>query len=494
MNSFYHSTRSNADAVTSKQAIREGIAPDGGLYVRDDLSSKALTAEDYLNKPFKEISRSVLSRLLDDFTQEELNAATDAAYGDNFDASDCVCTSPLGTDWMLELFHGPTCAFKDIALQILPWLMSYARAGANDKIMVLTATSGDTGKAALDGFANVEGTGVAVFYPAGKVSDIQRLQMVCQPGDNVAVCGVYGNFDDTQSQVKAIFADHELGDRLATKNIHLSSANSINVGRLVPQISYYFAAYNTLVQNGTISAGEPLEYVVPTGNFGDVLAGYYAKLMGLPVSQLVVASNTNKVLTDFITTGIYNRKRPFHTTISPSMDILISSNLERLLYYLSGGDCEYVASLMNSLNEAGSYQLTSELLEKLQELFACGYADDEMTRASIKKTFDETGIVIDPHTAVAKHVADEREVSGAARVILSTASPYKFSASVLGALGTDTSGMNGFACMDALEFVSKTSAPVQLSSLRDAAHLHEDECEREKMTAVVEAACARIFL
>ncbi|MBQ3282287.1 MAG: threonine synthase, partial [Atopobiaceae bacterium] len=327
MSIFYHSTRSSDELVTSKQAILRGLAPDGGLYVSDALAegSLPLDLEAIVGEGFHDISRRVLGTHLPDYTPEEIASCVAGAYADNFDTPDITPLVPMGDDWLLELWHGPTCAFKDIALQMLPRLMSCARPKDGDGIMIVTATSGDTGKAALDGFADVPGCGVTVFFPHGKVSDVQRLQMVTQRGSNVAVCAVHGNFDDCQNQVKSIFADPELAARLAEHGVVLSSANSINVGRLVPQVSYYVYAYAELVRRGVVSLGEPVDFCVPTGNFGDVLAGYYAKCMGLPVRRLIVASNSNKVLTDFISTGTNDRLREFLKTISPSMDILVSS-------------------------------------------------------------------------------------------------------------------------------------------------------------------------
>ena len=460
METFYHSTRSRGELVTSKQAILAGLAPDGGLYVSDALGAEKLDLAQVCASSFTQTAERVLGTLLPDYTAEELAGCVSAAYGAQWDTPAVCPVTPLGTDWLLELFHGPTCAFKDVAL----------------------------------GFSGVPHTGVCVFYPWGKVSDIQRLQMVTQIGGNVAVCAIRGNFDDAQSEVKRIFSDRSLAERLSARNVVLSSANSINVGRLAPQVTYYFDSYAQLVRAGAIAQGDEITYVVPTGNFGDVLAGYYAKRMGLPVRRLVVASNANDVLTDFLTTGTYDKRRPFVKTISPSMDILVSSNLERLLYFASNGDVELVSSLMADLAEKGAYTVPPALLASIQETFGCGRADDEMARETIRTTWEKNHKLIDPHTAVAKHVMDALPQDGAAQVCLSTASPYKFPADVLGALGVDASGMNGFASMDSLEHITGTTAPVQLSSLRDAESLHDDVCDRDKMGAFVESACARIFL
>lgn len=495
MKTFYHSTRSADDSVTSKQAILTGIAPDGGLFVSDQLGDETLDLASVVKKTYHGIARDVLGTLLPDYTADEISSCVDGAYADNFDTQAVTPLSAVGTDWLLELWHGPTCAFKDVALQMLPRLMSAARGGANASggVMIVTATSGDTGKAALDGFADVPGTGVTVFYPDGKVSDVQRLQMVTQRGSNVAVAGIRGTFDDAQTQVKRIFADRELAERLAERDIVLSSANSINVGRLVPQVTYYFDAYAQLVKSGTIACGDAVDYCVPTGNFGDVLAGYYAKCLGLPVGQLIVASNTNKVLTDFIETGTYDRRRDFVKTISPSMDILVSSNLERLLYYLTDGDCERVSAWMSDLSSTGVYTLPSDIMERMRATFSCGFATDDDTRDAIRTTWEREHVLIDPHTAVGKCVLDRTERTGHQRVCLSTANPYKFSADVLAALGHDVSGLDGFACMDRLEELTGIGAPTQLSSLRHAPELHTSVCDQAEMAGFVEAACARVF-
>lgn len=496
METLYHSTRSNTEGLKSKRAILMGIAPDGGLFVSDQIGNSTLDLATVCANNYHANARLVLQTLLPDYAPEEIATCVDGAYGSQWDTNAITPLTPLGGDWLLELYHGPTCAFKDVALQMLPRLMSAASktSGNGRNVMILTATSGDTGKAALDGFADVEGTGVTVFYPDGKVSDVQRLQMVTQRGSNVAVCGIRGNFDDAQTGVKRIFSDPQIAERLLANNTVLSSANSINVGRLVPQVTYYFDAYAQLVRAGAVRLGDAIDFCVPTGNFGDVLAGFYAQQIGLPVGKLIVASNANNVLTDFITTGTYDRRRPFHKTISPSMDILVSSNLERLLYYLSGGDCELVASYMADLSQKGSYTVSDKILDALRTTFDCGFADDVATSATIRSTWNDLGVLIDTHTAVAKAVLDARANEGRPRVCLSTASPYKFSSDVLAALGADTTGLDGFACMDELERITHTKAPEQLSSLRSARELHTDVCDQDKMAAFVESACARVFL
>ena len=399
----------------------------------------------------------------------------------------------MGDDYILELFWGPTSAFKDVALQMLPQLMSRAASQTSERIMILAATSGDTGKAALAGFADTPNLGITVFYPHGGTSEIQRLQMVTQAGDNVAVGAVRGNFDDTQSAVKRIFGDKELRARLAKQNVVLSSANSINIGRLAPQVVYYFDAYAQLVRQGAIACGDRVDFCVPTGNFGDVLAGYFAQRMGLPVRKLIVASNANNVLTDFLATGVYDRNRPFYKTISPSMDILISSNLERLLYYMSDGNASYVASLMNDLAETGRYKVSAEMLERIREVFDCGFATDDEAREVMKSCFDEHGYVLDPHTAVAWHVSrNTPKEDGVARIVLSTASPYKFCRDVCAALGVTSEGSD-FDCMRALEAASKTHAPAALSALEAASVRFDDVMSADDMSAYVEKKCGELL-
>ena len=508
----YHSTRSSDHTVLAKQAILQGIAPDGGLYIQDSIGEKPLDLAKVCSQGFKATAFDVLSTLLDDYSAEELTRCVEGAYGSQWDTQAITPVSAIGEDWLLELFHGPTSAFKDVALQMLPRLMSVARedadvAGAVDaegtasvaatdgkSIMIVTATSGDTGKAALEGFKDVPGMGITVFYPEGKVSDIQRLQMVTQQGSNVAVCAVKGNFDDAQNAAKAIFANKELAHELAGKGTVLSSANSINIGRLAPQVTYYFDAYAQLIAKGAIAQGQKVTFCVPTGNFGDVLAGYFAKEMGLPVDRLIVASNSNKVLTDFLETGIYDRRRAFEKTISPSMDILVSSNLERLLYLASGKDTELVSYLMNQLVTEGIYMVPAQVMDTIRETFDAGFATDDKTRETIRSTWENCRVLIDPHTAVAKHVLDRvSRQAGNVRVCLSTASPYKFSSDVLAALGHSTAGLDDFACMHTLAEITGTNPPIQLSSLNDNVIIHTDVREKEQLASYVSEACGRIF-
>ena len=503
----YHSTRSAQPAVTAKEAIRTGLAPDGGLFVSDWLENLEVDLGNLAQMSYAEIARAVLGALLPDFTPEEVASCVERAYTGTFASDEVTPLVPVGPHWVLELFHGPTCAFKDVALQMLPQLMACSAAaaageGKADNIMIVTATSGDTGKAALAGFADKPGTGITVFYPEGKVSAVQQLQMTTQAGGNVAVCAVRGNFDDAQTAVKRTFGDRALAERLAAGGTVLSSANSINVGRLVPQVVYYFAAYAQLLRAGAVKLGEPVEFCVPTGNFGDVLAGYYAKRMGLPVARLIVASNANNVLSDFLTTGVYDRNRPFFTTISPSMDILISSNLERMLYYAGNKDCALIARLMDDLAKTGRYEVPAALKAQLDAVFSCAWASDEEQRAAIRTCWEENGYLLDPHTACAWDALGKVDaLPGVPRVALATANPYKFPEAVCGALGVEVPSETradgspreaGFAAMDALEKATGTTAPAQLSSLETASVRFDDVVDPEGIGAYVEAAAAKL--
>ncbi len=498
---FYHSTRSKVPACTSKEAIRTGIAPDGGLFVSDALGDVKIDINTLATKSYTQLACEVMGALLPDYSADEIAACVDEAYTNTF--ADAEVTPLVALDaapnadgrptYVMELFGGPTSAFKDVALQMLPRLMARTAGEAGEHIMIVTATSGDTGKAALAGFADAAGCGITVFYPEGKVSRVQNLQMSTQEGANVAVCGVRGNFDDAQSAVKRIFADTELAARLREQGTVLSSANSINVGRLVPQVVYYFAAYAQLLRASAIKAGDAVEFCVPTGNFGDILAGYYARRMGLPVAKLIVASDKNNVLFDFLTSGTYDRKRPFYTTTSPSMDILISSNLERMLYYLADGNCELVADLMAKLAGEGDYTVPADMLARIQEIFGCGWADENQVAAAIKRCWDENNYVIDPHTACGYHVLEQLPASesAAARVLLSTASPYKFPKAVAGALGLECPE-DDFACMKVLEEQTGTVAPAQLAELEEKPVRFTDVVDVPDMGAYVESAAARM--
>ena len=463
----FFSTRDRSRIVTSSEAIAQGLSDEGGLFVPESFPQvdvKAICEMDY-----PAMAAAIIKEYLTDYSADFLKEATAKTYGAAFGGKAGYLAPVSEGVSALELWHGPTCAFKDYALQLMPKLLVEAKKNLNrtEKTLILVATSGDTGKAALDGYHDVPGIEIAVFYPTGGTSEIQRLQMATQEGANVAVYAVRGNFDDAQTGVKRVFGDKAIAAQLAERNIRLSSANSINWGRLVPQIVYYFAAYAQLLKAGKIAFGDRVDFCVPTGNFGDILAGYYAKQMGLPVGKLVCASNENNVLTDFLTTGTYTAKREFFKTTSPSMDILVSSNLERLLYHVTGSDAE-VASLMKSLSETGSYTVRPETLAKIQESFSCGWSSEEQVAEEIKARYEQDNYLCDTHTAVAFHVAAQKKRDGVPMVVLSTASPFKFPRSVLEALG-HTAPENDFEAMQQLEQATGHTAPVSLSSLRQKA-------------------------
>ena len=460
----FFSTRDQSRRVSASQAIAQGLSEEGGLFVPESFPQvdvKALCGLDY-----PAMAAAVLREYLTDYDPAFLAGAAAATYGDAFGGKAGYLAPVEGDTWALELWHGPTCAFKDYALQLMPKLLVEAKRnlGRTEKTLILVATSGDTGKAALDGYHDIPGVEIAVFYPTGGTSEIQRLQMATQEGANVAVYAVRGNFDDAQTGVKRVFADKEIAARLAQRNICLSSANSINWGRLAPQIVYYFAAYAQLLKAGKIAFGDEVDFCVPTGNFGDILAGYYAKQMGLPVGRLVCASNQNNVLTDFLRTGVYTAKRAFYKTSSPSMDILVSSNLERLLWHVTGSDAE-VAGLMDRLNREGSYTVRPETLAAIQGTFACGWSSEEEVAAEIRTRWERDGYLCDTHTAVAFHVAGQQKRAGVPMVVLSTASPFKFPRSVLAALG-HAAPENDFEAMQALEQATGRTAPASLAGLR----------------------------
>ncbi len=478
---LYHSTRSDSVKIDSAQAVLQGLAPDGGLYMPDALPEfhwqQCLQGDTY------QMASCILSAMLPDIP--DMAQLVKNAYTGKFTAPDLTPTAAVGDVTVLELFHGPTSAFKDVALCMLPQLLTRAKTakGISQEIRILTATSGDTGKAALAGFQDVEGISICVFYPDGGVSKVQRAQMVTQEGKNVKVCAVKGNFDDAQTGVKKIFAACSDGKRLAGTGMQLSSANSINIGRLVPQITYYFKAYRDLLDRGSIRLGDKVNFCVPTGNFGDILAGYLAKLLGLPVGMLICASNANNVLTDFIRTGVYNRLRPLHKTISPSMDILVSSNLERLLYVMSGGDTRFVAGLMEQLEKTGSYRIPDEMLEALHREFWADCCDDRQAQKIIAQVWQEQHYLCDPHTATALSAAyTYRSQTGdsAPMVVLSTASPYKFPAAVLQALGHPLTG-DEFRQME--ELAEKTGCPIpeNLANLQGKAERHTGVIETAQM-------------
>ena len=465
----YVSTRNRERKVSAAYAIANGIAPDGGLYC--PTSFPALTEADWktlAESDYKGRSALILGKFLTDFSAEELADFAAKAYADEkFGGADTAPVVKLteGKN-LLELWHGPTCAFKDMALQMLPHLLtaSLRKTGETRTACILVATSGDTGKAALDGFHDVPGTKIMVYYPVDGVSPMQKLQMATQEGANVAVYAVRGNFDDAQTGVKKVFGDKAIAAELEQRNIRLSSANSINWGRLVPQIVYYFAAYAQLLKAGKITFGDEVDFCVPTGNFGDILAGYYAKQMGLPVGKLVCASNENNVLTDFLTTGTYTAKREFFKTTSPSMDILVSSNLERLLYHVTGSDAE-VAGFMQQLAATGSYTVRPETLAAIQETFSCGWSSAAEVAGEIRSRYEKDGYLCDTHTAVAFHVAAQKKRQGVPMVVLSTASPFKFPRSVLSALGK-AAPENDFEAMQQLEAATGHAAPASLAALR----------------------------
>ena len=463
----YQSTRNDRLTATSTEAVLQGLAPDGGLYIRSSLEGfdwKGVLAPDTLG-----MAERILGFLLPDF--EHMGELVHRAYDGKFETPDLTPLVPVGENYVLELFRGPTSAFKDVALSVLPRLIvAAAKAeGMKGDVVILTATSGDTGKAAMEGFHDVPGTRITVFYPHGGVSAVQQAQMATQEGNNVRVCAVRGNFDDAQTGVKNIFAackDRDLHGAM------LSSANSINIGRLAPQVVYYFRAYGDLVKAGRIRMGDVVDYTVPTGNFGDILAGYFAREMGLPVGRLICASNANDVLTEFLTTGRYDKRRPFYKTTSPSMDILVSSNLERLLYLVSG-DAGYVAQLMAQLNEQGWYQVSEDILARLQAVFGCGCCNDAGAAEVIGRLWREQKYLCDPHTAVAWSVAESHTRGEAPMVVLSTASPYKFPAAVLGALGEKT-GSDEFAMMEQLHALTGTDIPANLRGLEGRPVRHRD--------------------
>ena len=490
MDLIYKSTRNDNETVTASQAILYGLAKESGLYVPSFIPKMDVSLEDLSKMSYQETAYEVLKLFLTDFTEEELKYCINSAYDSKFD---CAEIAPIvkkdGANY-LELFHGSTIAFKDMALSILPYLLttSAKKNDVKNEIVILTATSGDTGKAALAGFADVPGTKIIVFYPKNGVSPIQEKQMVTQRGANTHVIGITGNFDDAQTGVKKMFSDPEFGKILAEAGYQFSSANSINIGRLVPQIAYYVYAYGMLVKNGELACGEPMNVVVPTGNFGNILAAYYAKLMGMPIAKLICASNDNKVLYDFFETGRYDRNREFVLTTSPSMDILISSNLERLIYKIAGESGEANKELMKSLSETGVYEITEDMKAQLSDFYG-GFATEAETAQVIKEVYDKSGYIIDTHTAVAAKVykkyvvetGDETPV-----VIASTASPYKFTRSVMNAIDPAYDEKSDFELVDELSALSGVKVPQAIEDIRTAPVLHKTVCETEDMRLEVE--------
>lgn len=486
---LYVSTRNDEEKVTASEAILKGLADDGGLFVPEQIPSLNIPIEKLAIMSYQETAYEVMKLYLTDFTEEELKKCIQNAYDEKFDTKDIAPLVKAQDAYYLELFHGATIAFKDMALSILPHLLITAakKNQVKNDIVILTATSGDTGKAALAGFAGVDGTKIIVFYPKDGVSPIQKKQMLTQKGENTFVVGINGNFDQAQTGVKQMFSDKALAKELEEAGYQFSSANSINIGRLVPQIVYYVYAYAKMVQSGEIKEGEKINITVPTGNFGNILAAFYAKNMGLPIAKLICASNENKVLYDFFTTGTYDKNREFILTSSPSMDILISSNLERLIYRIAGNNAKKNQSLMKSLQENGKYVITPEMKEQLADFYG-NYASEEETAKVIREIYHDTGYILDTHTAVAaavykKYKKDSKDATKT--VIASTASPYKFTRSVMKAIDEKYDGKPDFELIDELETLSKVKVPQAIEEIRTAPELHKTVCEVEEMETVV---------
>ena len=489
----YVSTRNPDTRLSAAQAIVQGLSRDGGLFLPEEIPQISLEDIKALSLlPYPARAAKLMKLYLDEFTEEELLRFAEKAYGAaKFDDPKAAPVKPLGENrYILELWHGPTAAFKDMALQIMPRLLSRAlvKTGETRHALILVATSGDTGKAALEGYRNVDRVKIMVFYPVDGVSRVQKLQMATQTGDNLRVVAIKGNFDDAQSGVKKIFTDREVEQKLDENKMMFSSANSINWGRLAPQIVYYVYSYVKLVDDEQIKLGDKINICVPTGNFGNILAAYYAKMMGIPVNKLICASNSNNVLTDFINTGVYDRNRKFYTTISPSMDILISSNLERLLFMLSGGDDEYIKKIYAELADTGRFEVTSDIKSKISEVFSAGFCTEEETKNAIKTVYEKYSYTMDTHTAVAYKVYDkyaEQTSDKTKTVIASTASPYKFSAAVLDALGAAPTNSDEFALTDQLEKVSAMPVPNALSSLKSKSVRFDKVIDKSEMKDAV---------
>ncbi|RHU00241.1 threonine synthase [Lachnospiraceae bacterium AM26-1LB] len=486
MNLVYHSTRNSEETATASEAILKGLTSDGGLFVPDSIPKLNVSLEDLTQMSYQEIAYAVMKEFLTDFTEEELKTCINNAYDSKFDTEEIAVTKKVDGAYYLELFHGATIAFKDMALSILPHLLvtSARKNNVKNEIVILTATSGDTGKAALAGFADVPGTKIIVFYPKSGVSPIQEKQMVTQKGDNTYVIGIKGNFDDAQTGVKKMFSNKELAKVMNDNGFQFSSANSINIGRLVPQVVYYVKAYADLLKQGALKAGEPMNVVVPTGNFGNILASYYAKQMGIPIGKFVCASNKNKVLFDFFETGKYDRNREFYVTTSPSMDILISSNLERMIYRIAGNDAKQCAKFMAALTKDGEYVITDAMKAELSEFFGA-FGSEEETAVKIREVYDKEGYVMDTHTAVAAVAYDKYKAATGddktPTVIASTASPYKFTRSVMDAIDPAYDAEDDFELVDELNKVSKTAIPKAIEEIRTAPVLHDTVCETAAM-------------
>ena len=486
MELVYASTRDAQERVTASQAILRGLANDGGLFVPTQIPALDVPMEELGKMSYQETAYEVMKRFLTDFTEEELKHCINSAYDSKFDTEEIAPLVEADGAYYLELFHGSTIAFKDMALSILPYLLTTAakKNHVKNEIVILTATSGDTGKAALAGFADVPGTKIIVFYPKSGVSPIQEKQMVTQKGDNTYVIGIKGNFDDAQTGVKKMFSNKELAKVMNDNGFQFSSANSINIGRLVPQVVYYVKAYADLLKQGALKAGEPMNVVVPTGNFGNILASYYAKQMGIPIGKFVCASNKNKVLFDFFETGKYDRNREFYVTTSPSMDILISSNLERMIYRIAGNDAKQCAKFMAALTKDGEYVITDAMKAELSEFFGA-FGSEEETAVKIKEVYDKEGYVMDTHTAVAAVAYDKYKAATGddktPTVIASTASPYKFTRSVMDAIDPAYDAEDDFELVDELNKVSKTAIPKAIEEIRTAPVLHDTVCETAAM-------------
>ncbi len=489
MSVTYNSTRNANETATASEAILKGLAENGGLFVPDNIPALDVNLAELSKMSYQEVAYEVMKLMLTDFTEEELKHCINSAYDKKFDTPEIAPLVKKAGAYYLELFHGSTIAFKDMALSILPYLLvtSAKKNNVKNDIVILTATSGDTGKAALAGFADVPGTKIIVFYPKNGVSPIQEKQMVTQEGDNAYVVGITGNFDDAQTGVKNMFNDKDLANVMDNAGYQFSSANSINIGRLVPQMVYYVYAYSRLVANGDINVGDKINVVVPTGNFGNILAAYYAKEMGLPIAKFICASNDNKVLYDFFETGSYNRNRDFILTTSPSMDILISSNLERLIYKVAGNDANKNAELMSLLNGSGEYTITDDMKANLAEFYG-NYASETETAATIKKLYESDNYIMDTHTAVAaavydKYVAETNDTTPT--VIASTASPYKFTRSVMNSIDEAYDAKTDFELVDELCKLSGVAIPKDIEDIRSAPVLHDTLCESEKMLDTV---------
>ncbi len=489
MELIYKSTRNPNETATASMAILKGLAGDGGLFVPDSIPTFDKSLDELADMDYRELAYNVMKLMLTDFTEDELRYCINSAYDDKFDTKEIAPLNKKAGAYFLELFHGSTIAFKDMALSILPYLLttSAKKNNVKNEIVILTATSGDTGKAALAGFADVPGTKIIVFYPKNGVSPIQEKQMVTQKGDNTFVVGITGNFDDAQTGVKKMFSDDEFGKYLDEKGYQFSSANSINIGRLVPQMVYYVYAYTRLIASGEIKSGDKINVVVPTGNFGNILAAYYAKQMGLPINKFICASNENKVLCDFFETGCYNKNRKFILTSSPSMDILISSNLERLIYRLAGNDAKKNKELMDALSGKGEYTISEDMKKGLSDFYG-NYATEQETAATIKRIYDTDRYIIDTHTAVAAAVYEKYKAATGdmtPTVIASTASPYKFTRSVMNAIDAEYDKQSDFELVDELYRLSDVKVPKAIEEIRNAPVRHNTVCDKEDMPAEV---------